>query len=65
MSNVTRMVLVARVTVGDEMLTVKAGKINDALIALHGAPVAGMRVSAKIEFDAMTQAEFNALPEYQ
>jgi hypothetical protein len=59
------MILIARVTVGDETLVVKAGEITAALTALHGEPKAGMRLEATIEFDAMTPAEFSALPEYQ
>jgi hypothetical protein len=56
------MILVAHVKVGDETLIVKADRVNAALVALHGAPVVGMRCSATIVFDAMTSAEFAALP---
>jgi hypothetical protein len=59
------MILIARVTVGDETLVVRATGIAAALTALHGAPKAGMRVEARIEFDAMTPAEFAAVPDYQ
>lgn len=59
------MVLVAHVTVGDETLIVKASEITAALTALNGEPKAGMRLDATIVFDAMTQAEFAAIPEYQ
>ncbi|MFM0265596.1 hypothetical protein [Paraburkholderia sediminicola] len=59
------MILIARVTVGDETLTVKATDIGAALAALNGEPKAGMRLEAKIEFDAMTRAEFASIPEYQ
>ena len=60
----TVMILIARVTVGDETLTVKATEIVAALTALNGEPRAGMRLEAKIEFDAVTQAEFASIPEY-
>ncbi|MDT8843528.1 hypothetical protein ParKJ_39615 [Paraburkholderia fungorum] len=60
------MVLVAHVTVNDETLIVKASDITTAaLIALNGEPKAGMRLDATIVFDAMTQDEFAAVPEYQ
>lgn len=62
---VGNVILVAHVEVGGEKLTVKADMVNDALIALHGKPVAGMRCTADIVFDAMTRAEFAALPEWQ
>jgi hypothetical protein len=65
MSNEIEMTLVARVTVGDETLVVKAGEVAEALIHLNGQPKAGMRIDAHIEFDAMTAAEFAAIPEYQ
>ncbi|WP_321935368.1 hypothetical protein [Paraburkholderia sp. J8-2] len=58
-------ILIARVTVGDETLVVKADEITAALTALHGEPKAGMRLEAVIEFDAMTPAEFASIPEYQ
>lgn len=58
-------ILVARVTVGDETLIVRADQITAALTALNGEPKAGMRLDAKIEFDAMTPAEFGSIPEYQ
>jgi hypothetical protein len=59
------MILVAHVTVGDETLIVKASEITAALIALNGEPKAGMRLDATIVFDAMAQAEFAAVSEYQ
>lgn len=59
------MIVVAHVTVGDETLIVKASEIAAALTALNGDPKAGMRLDATIVFDAMTQAEFAAVPEYQ
>ena len=59
------MILIARVTVGDETLVVKAGESAVALAALHGEPKAGMRLEAVIEFDTMTPAEFASVPEYQ
>lgn len=59
------LILVAHVTVGDETLTVKADEITAALTHLNGEPKAGMRLDASIEFDAMTPAEFAAIPEYQ
>lgn len=58
-------ILVAHVTVSDETLTVAADKISEALAALHGSPKAGMRIDAGIVFDAMTKAEFEALPEFK
>jgi hypothetical protein len=59
------LILVARVTVGDETLIVRAGDVTAALTALHGEPKAGMRLEATMEFDAMTPAEFSLIPEYQ
>ncbi|CAN7786534.1 hypothetical protein LJR034_008701 [Caballeronia sp. LjRoot34] len=61
----TALILVARVTVGDETLIVRADEITAALTALNGEPKAGMRLNARIEFDAMTPAEFASIPEYQ
>lgn len=61
----TAAILVARVTVGDETLIVTADEITAALTTLNGEPKAGMRLDAKIEFDAMTPAEFASIPEYQ
>lgn len=58
-------ILVAHVTVDDETLTVRADKLTDALVALHGAPKAGMRLDARIVFDAMTDAELKSLPEFK
>lgn len=58
-------ILVAHVNVGGEKLTVKADRVNDALIALHGTPMAGTRYTADIAIEAMTRAEFTALPEWQ
>lgn len=65
MAKNNEMILVARVTVGDETQVVEVDKINDALLQLSGTPHAGMRIQAHIDFDAMTEAEFAALPEYQ
>lgn len=58
-------VLVARVTVNDQTLTVEAAKVNDALLTLHGTPRPDLRVSALIEFDVMSKVAFEALPEFQ
>lgn len=65
MTRNNEMVLVARVTVGDETQVVEADKINDALLQLSGTPHAGMRIQAHIDFDVMTEVKFAALPEYQ
>lgn len=58
-------VLVAHVTIADQTLTVAADKVNEALIALHGQPVAGTQCNVEIVFASMTQADFAALPEHQ
>ena len=62
--------LVARVTVDDETLIVRADKITaaltalTALTALNGEPKAVMRLDARIEVDAMTPAGFPSIPEF-
>jgi len=58
-------VLVARVIVGDEVLTVRADQVGQAMLTLHGTPTPGMTVDAKVEFMAMSADEFSALPDWQ
>ena len=65
MAHQNDLILVARVTVGDETLIVKADEITGALTHLNGEPKAGMLLEATIEFDAMTPTEFDAVPEHQ
>lgn len=60
MSTKNEQVLVAHVSVADKTITVRATQINEALIAINGELVAGMRINAKIVFDTMTEAELAA-----
>jgi hypothetical protein len=54
---------VAKVTVNDEMLVVRAGDEQQAIHALAGDDAANGDV--RIDHADMPQAEFDALPEYQ
>ena len=54
---------VAKVTVNDETLVVRAGEEQQAIHALAGDDAAHGDV--RIEHTDMSQAEFDALPEYQ
>lgn len=56
--------LAARVTVDDETMIVRSDEVCKALVALHGSPVYGLAVSAKIEYVAMSASDFAALPDY-
>lgn len=58
-------VLAARVSVDGEVLTVRADQVGAAMVVLHGTPTAGLAVSAKIEYFAMSAVEFDALPDWQ
>lgn len=58
-------VLAARVTVGDEVLMVRADQVGQAMVTLHGTPVPGMQVAAKVDYVAMSATEFAALPDWQ
>lgn len=58
-------VLAARVTIEDEVLTVRVDQVGQAMLTLHGTPAPGLQVSVKVEYFAMSASEFNALPEWQ
>lgn len=58
-------VLAARVTVDDEVLTVRADQVGQAMLTLHGTPEPGLKVSVKVEYLAMSATDFDALPEWQ
>lgn len=58
-------VLVARVTVEDEVLTVRADEVGQAMLTLHGTPTPGLKVAVKVEYVTMSAADFSALPEWQ
>ncbi|MBY0242134.1 MAG: hypothetical protein K2X55_22765 [Burkholderiaceae bacterium] len=58
-------VLVARVTVADEVLTVRADQVGQAMVKLHGAPIPGMQVAVIVDYVAMSAADFAALPDWQ
>jgi len=58
-------VLVARVTVADEVLTVRSDQVGQAMATLHGTPLPGMAVAAQVEYLAMSAADFAALPDWQ
>ncbi|MCA8270716.1 hypothetical protein [Burkholderia vietnamiensis] len=58
-------VIVAHVTIGDEVMIVKAGEINVAIDALAETRRPGASFQADIRIGSMTEAEFAALPEYQ
>lgn len=58
-------VLAARVTVEDEVLTVRADQVGQAMVVLHGTPVPGLHVDAKVEYIAMSAEAFAALPDWQ
>lgn len=57
-------VLAARVTVNDEMLTVRADQIGQAMLTLHGTPMRDMKVAAQVEYVTMSAADFAALPDW-
>lgn len=54
---------VAKVTVNDETLVVRAGEEQQAIHALAGDDAA--HADVRIDHTDMSQAEFDALPEYQ
>ncbi len=58
-------VLAARVTLNDEVLIVHANQVGQAMLMLHGDPVPGMTVVPKVEYVAMSVADFAALPDWQ
>jgi hypothetical protein len=58
-------VLVANVTVEDEVLTVRPDQVGQAMFTLHGAPTLGLIVSVKIEYAAMSATDFASLPDWQ
>ena len=58
-------VLAARVTVGDEVLTVRADQVGQAMVTLHGTPMPGMQVVAQVDYVAMSATDFAALPDWQ
>ncbi|MBA5689154.1 hypothetical protein [Rugamonas apoptosis] len=58
-------VLAARVTVDDELLTVRADQVGQAILTLHGAPKPGLKVVAQVEYLAMSAVDFAALPDWQ
>lgn len=60
-----QLVMVAHVTVADDMMTVKVDEIHVAIAALSGALRPGALIETTIRFDAMTHEQFAALPEYQ
>ena len=54
---------VAKVTVNDETLIVRADEEHEAIRALAGVNLADAEI--RIDHADMSLAEFNALPEYQ
>lgn len=58
-------VLAARVTVADEVLTVRADQVGQAMVTLHGTPIPGMTVAAQVEYFAMSATDFASLPDWQ
>lgn len=57
-------VLVARVTVNDVLLTVRADQVGLALHLHHGTPTPGLAVTATIKYETMPKSEFDALPDW-
>ena len=54
------LILVAKIFANENSITVLADKINEGLVSLIGKPKANMRITASIEFDAMTKSDFLA-----
>lgn len=58
-------VLVARVIVDDEVLTVRPEQLGQAILTLHGTPAAGLNVSVEVQYLHMSASDFDALPDWQ
>lgn len=57
-------ILVVRVDVDGEVLTVRADQVGAAIVTLHGTPTPGQTVSAKLDYFLMPVVEFDALPDW-
>jgi hypothetical protein len=58
-------ILVVRVDVDGEVLTVRAEQVGAAMVTLHGTPTPGLAVSAKVDYFSMPVVEFDELPDWQ